>query len=191
MRTGLNKNLGFTPEDREENIRRVGEVAKLFADAGIVCLSSFISPYAQDRIKARQLHEEAGLRFFECYVDTSLEICESRDAKGLYKKARAGIIKGFTGIDSAYEVPDKPDIVLKAGELSVDECVQELLKLLEKNDVLPVSVLSEVRELFVSEEKVPELEKEALTLQPLDISTLDLQWVQVLAEGWASPLNGM
>ncbi|XP_065679615.1 bifunctional 3'-phosphoadenosine 5'-phosphosulfate synthase 1 isoform X2 [Hydra vulgaris] len=190
MRTGLNKNLGFSPEDREENIRRVSEVAKLFADAGIVCLSSFISPYAQDRAKARQLHEEVGLNFFECYVDTSLEICENRDVKGLYKKARAGIIKGFTGIDSTYEVPNKPDIILKAGELSVDECVQELLKMLEKNNILPVSILSEVRELFVNNEQIPELEKEASKLEPLNIGLVDMQWVQVLAEGWASPLTG-
>ena len=191
MRIGLNKNLGFSPEDREENIRRVGEVAKLFADAGVVCLSSFISPYAQDRLRARQLHKEAGLPFFECYVDTSLEICESRDVKGLYKKARAGMIKGFTGVDSSYEIPETPDIVLKAGSLSVDECVQEILKMLEKHGVLFSSIIAEVKELFVDKNRVVELEQEALTYPFLNISMLDMQWLQVLAEGWASPLNGI
>ena len=94
VRHGLNKNLGFTEEDREENIRRIGEVSKLFADGGIVCLTSFISPFKKDRQSARDLSESAGLPFFEVYVDTSLEVCESRDVKGLYKKARAGQIKG-------------------------------------------------------------------------------------------------
>ncbi len=97
IRHGLNKNLGFAPEDREENIRRIAEVAKLFADGGIVCLTSFISPFRRDRENARKVSEEAGLQFLECYVNTSLDVCESRDVKGLYKKARAGQIKGFTG----------------------------------------------------------------------------------------------
>jgi len=190
MRTGLNKNLGFSPEAREENIRRVGEVAKLFADAGIVCLSSFISPYEKDRAKARELHEKAGLKFFECFVDTSLEICESRDVKGLYKKARAGIIKGFTGIDSVYEPPSNPDIVLRAGESTVDECVQKLVKLLEKNNVVPLTVINEVSELFVPRDELEKYKEEAETLKSINISKIDMQWVQVLAEGWASPLNG-
>jgi 3'-phosphoadenosine 5'-phosphosulfate synthase len=133
IRTGLNKNLGFSPEDREENIRRIGEVAKLFADGGIIALTSFISPYAKDRVLARRAHEAAGLPFFEVYIDTPLEVCEQRDVKGLYKKARAGLIKGFTGIDSAYEPPTDPDLVLKAGELGVHECVRQVLKLLQKN----------------------------------------------------------
>ena len=190
MRTGLNKNLSFTAEDREENIRRVGEVAKLFADAGIVCLSSFISPFEKDRQRARKLHEEAGLRFFECYVDTSLEVCESRDVKGLYKKARAGLIKGFTGIDSVYESPSKPDLVLKAGDLTIDECVQQLLKKLQQCGIVPSTAINEVQELFVPEEQLEEKKKEAESLNIVDIDKLHLQWVQVLAEGWASPLKG-
>merc|ERR1712019_45750 len=104
IRFGLNKDLGFSPEDREENIRRIGEVAKLFADAGVVCLVSFISPYRKDRDRARAIHEEAGLPYCETYIHTPLEECERRDVKGLYKKARAGVIKGFTGIDAPYEV---------------------------------------------------------------------------------------
>ncbi|CAG0885127.1 unnamed protein product [Darwinula stevensoni] len=94
VRHGLNKNLGFSPEDREENIRRVAEVAKLFADSGVIALCSFVSPYAKDREKARKVQEDIGLPFFECFIDTPLEICEQRDTKGLYKKARAGEIKG-------------------------------------------------------------------------------------------------
>ena len=94
IRTGLNKNLGFAQEDREENIRRVAEVGKLFADSGVIALCSFVSPFRKDRELARELHEKAGLKFFEIYVNTSLEECEKRDVKGLYKKARAGIIKG-------------------------------------------------------------------------------------------------
>ena len=94
IRTGLNKNLGFAPEDREENIRRVSEVSKLFADSGVISLCSFVSPFRKDRDLARQIHEQAGLKFFEIFVNTPLEECEKRDVKGLYKKARAGIIKG-------------------------------------------------------------------------------------------------
>lgn len=95
IRHGLNRNLGFTPQDRMENIRRIAEVAKLFADGGTVCLTSFISPFRNDRDKARQLHHESGLPFFEVYVNTSVEVCEQRDWKGLYKRARAGEIKGL------------------------------------------------------------------------------------------------
>lgn len=190
MRTGLNKNLGFSPEDREENIRRVGEVAKLFADAGIVCLSSFISPYQKDRERARKVHEDAGLKFFECFVDTPLNVCEGRDVKGLYKKARSGAIKGFTGIDSPYETPTKPDLVLKAGSSTVDDCVQELVKLLERNDIVPITVINEVRELFVPSDEVASYHEAMSVLPSLKISKVDMQWVQVLAEGWASPLKG-
>merc|ERR1719268_561119 len=110
VRTGLNKNLGFAPEDREENIRRVGEVAKLFAESGVVALCSFVSPYNKDRELGRQLHKSVGLPFFEIHVATSLEECEKRDVKGLYKKARAGVIKGFTGIDQPYEMPETPEV---------------------------------------------------------------------------------
>ena len=99
VRLGINKNLGFSEADRTENIRRIGEVAKLFGDAGVIALSSFISPYAQDRDQVRELHEKAGLKFVEVFVDCSLEEAERRDPKGLYKKARAGEIKNFTGID--------------------------------------------------------------------------------------------
>jgi adenylylsulfate kinase len=112
VRHGLNKNLGFTAADREENIRRIGEVGKLFADAGILALISFISPYRADRDRARAL-VPAG-KFVEIYMRVPIEVCETRDPKGLYKKARAGLIKGFTGIDDPYEEPDRAEIVLDA-----------------------------------------------------------------------------
>jgi len=127
VRHGLNANLGFGADDRKENIRRVGEVAKLFADAGVVTISSFISPYQKDRDQVRKIHEDAGLTFLEVSINTPIEICEQRDPKGLYKKARAGEIKGFTGIDDPYEVPERAEIVLATGEKPVEESVDELL----------------------------------------------------------------
>ncbi|KAK2155195.1 hypothetical protein LSH36_246g01012 [Paralvinella palmiformis] len=190
IRHGLNNNLGFSKEDREENIRRISEVAKLFADGGIVCLTSFISPFRLDRDSARALHDKMGLPFFECYVNTPLNICEKRDVKGLYAKARAGEIKGFTGIDQQYEEPLSPDLVLEAGTLSIDECVQEVVKLLQAENVLPESASSLVKELFVSDENRQGALIEAQSLPSLEITKLDLQWVQVLSEGWATPLTG-
>ena len=133
VRTGLNKNLGFAPEDREENIRRVAEVGKLFADSGVVALCSFVSPYNKDRELARQLHKEVGLPFFEVFVSTSLEECEKRDVKGLYKKARAGIIKGFTGIDQPYEEPSSPELTINTVNRTVDDCVQMIVEVLQTN----------------------------------------------------------
>lgn len=190
VRHGLNKNLGFTPEDREENIRRISEVAKLFADGGIVCLSSFISPFKKDRDLARKIHEDAGLPFIEVFVNTPLEVCEQRDVKGLYKKARAGQIKGFTGIDQKYEEPDHPELNVLAGVRHIDECVQEVVSELQRKGVLPKSASNLVKELIIPESARPDALKEAETLPCLEITKLDLQWVQVLSEGWATPLTG-
>ena len=136
VRHGINKNLGFSEEDRTENIRRIGEVAKLFGDAGIVSLSSFISPYKTDRDNVRELHERAGLRFIEVYVDCALEVAEERDPKGLYKKARAGEIKNFTGIDDPYEAPENPEIHLRTDRMSLEEEVDIILSYLEDNGVI-------------------------------------------------------
>ncbi|MFW5653035.1 MAG: adenylyl-sulfate kinase [Planctomycetota bacterium] len=136
IRHGLNKNLGFSAEDREENIRRIGEVAKLFADAGIITLTSFISPYTKDRDLARQLCEKDGLKFIEIYMETPLEVAEARDPKGLYKKARAGEIKGFTGIDDPYEEPAKAEIICKTAEMSLDDEVKLCVQYLEDNGIL-------------------------------------------------------
>lgn len=112
VRHGLNADLGFSAADRTENIRRIGEVARLFADAGVVALVPVISPYRADRDRARTIHEAVGLPFVEVYVDTPIEVCEARDPKGLYAKARAGEIRGFTGIDDPYEAPEHPDLRL-------------------------------------------------------------------------------
>ena len=133
VRLGINKNLGFSEEDRKENIRRIGEVAKLFGDAGVISLSSFISPYKGDRDEVRKLHEQAGLEFIEVFVDCSLAEAEKRDPKGLYKKARAGEIKNFTGIDDPYEAPVNPEIHLKTDEMTVEEEVQIILDHLQQN----------------------------------------------------------
>jgi bifunctional enzyme CysN/CysC len=128
LRHGLNSNLGFAPEDRTENIRRVSEVAKLMADAGIVVITSFISPYRIDRRLARQIALQAGAEFVEIFVDAPLVVCEERDPKGLYKKARAGQLKGFTGIDAPYEPPEDPEIAVRTHEETVEESVARILE---------------------------------------------------------------
>src|SRR6201997_754175 len=120
-RHGLNKTLGFSAADREENIRRIGEVAKLFADAGLVVMTSFISPYRKDRDAVRSLHDAAKVPFIEIHVATPIETCEARDPKGLYKKARAGELKNFTGIDDPYEPPTKPELTIDATATSPQE----------------------------------------------------------------------
>ncbi|MEQ9208158.1 MAG: adenylyl-sulfate kinase [Phycisphaerales bacterium] len=136
VRHGLNANLGFSAQDRQENIRRIGEVAKLFADAGVITISSFISPYQSDRDQVRKIHEDAGLKFLEVFINTPIEVCESRDPKGLYKKARAGEIKGFTGIDDPYETPSNPEIDLKTDELSPKQAADQLIKALVTHRIL-------------------------------------------------------
>ncbi len=136
IRFGLNKNLGFSAEDRAENIRRISEVAKLFADSGCVALTSFISPYRKDRDACRELHKAAGVTFVEVYVDTPIEVCEQRDPKGLYKKARAGQIKGFTGIDDPYEAPTHAEMVIKTADHPLDACVRMCLEHLERAGIV-------------------------------------------------------
>ena len=130
IRHGLNKNLGFSPEDRTENIRRIGEVGKLYADTGILTLTAFISPYSADRDIARETVGAGD--FFEVFCDTPLDVCEERDPKGLYKKARAGEIKGFTGIDAPYEAPEKPELVIDTSKVSPQEAAVTLCEMLEK-----------------------------------------------------------
>jgi adenylylsulfate kinase len=136
VRHGLNKNLGFSADDRAENIRRIGEVTKLFADAGLISITSFISPYKADRDIVRQLHADAGIPYLEVYVDAPLDVAEERDPKGLYKKARAGEIKGFTGIDDPYEAPETAEIHLRTDKLSVEDSVRTLLEQLEQRGLL-------------------------------------------------------
>jgi len=134
IRHGLNKNLGFSPEDRNENIRRIGEVAKLFTDCGIINLTAFISPYYKDRKAARDLSKSGD--FIEVFVDCPIEICEQRDPKDSYKKARAGIIKEFTGVSAPYEKPVKPEIHLQTDKMQVDECVQVIINYLVEHNYI-------------------------------------------------------
>lgn len=138
IRHGLNKNLGFSAADREENIRRIGEVAKLFADAGLITMTSFISPYRKDRDNVRALHEAGKLPFIEVHVNTPIETCEGRDPKGLYKKARAGQIKNFTGIDDPYEPPLKAELCIDATNTSPQQAVVQLIEYLERAGIVRV-----------------------------------------------------
>lgn len=134
IRHGLNSDLGFAQKDRVENIRRIGEVARLFADAGGLILSAFISPYREDRDRVRRLMGPG--EFIEVFVDTPLEICEARDPKGLYKKARAGEISNFTGLDAPYEAPTSPEVHLETENLGVDEAAGRVVRYLEQQHVL-------------------------------------------------------
>ena len=135
VRHGLNKNLGFSPEDRTENIRRIGEVAKLFTDGGLVAITAFISPYRADRDQVRALMKPGD--FIEIHVDCPVEVCEQRDVKGLYKKARAGEIKEFTGISAPYEAPEKAELTIKSHELSVDAAVAKIVDYLTSKGLVP------------------------------------------------------
>lgn len=134
IRHGLNKNLGFSPEDRTENIRRIGEVSKLFCEANVITLTAFISPYREDRDQVRALLPEG--QFIEVFCDAPLETCEDRDPKGLYKKARAGEIPEFTGISAPYEEPNAPELVLKTGEESLEESTRRVLDVLVDRGII-------------------------------------------------------
>lgn len=135
IRHGLCGDLGFSPEDREENIRRIGEVAKLFIEAGVIALTAFISPYRSDRQRARSLVTEGD--FLEVYCRCSLGVCEERDVKGLYKRARAGEIKEFTGVSAPYEEPDAPEIIIDTDKHPVEDCVEQLLAFLRQRGIAP------------------------------------------------------
>ena len=134
VRHGLNSDLGFTREDRAENLRRIAETCRLFVDAGVMVLSAFISPFKADREKIAEIIGRND--FIEVHVDCPVEICENRDPKGLYKKARAGEIKGYTGVDSPYEAPESPDVKLPTNELDVESCVREVLELLDDKKLI-------------------------------------------------------
>ena len=134
IRSGLNSNLSFSPEDRAENIRRVGEVAALFADAGMVVITAFISPYRADRDRARAAMQRIQKNgpFHEVFVRASLEVCEERDPKGLYKRARAGEVSDFTGISAPYEAPENPDLIVDTGDQPIDQSVDKLVQYILK-----------------------------------------------------------
>jgi adenylylsulfate kinase len=136
IRHGLNKNLGFSATDREENIRRIGEVAKLFADTGVITMTSFISPYRKDRDNVRALHKAGNLPFIEVFVNTPILICETRDPKGLYKKARAGELKGFTGIDDPYEEPLTPELAIDCTRISPQQATVQVVEFLEQQGLV-------------------------------------------------------
>ncbi|KAH7913886.1 adenylylsulfate kinase [Hygrophoropsis aurantiaca] len=136
IRFGLNKDLGFDEKSRVENIRRIGEVSKLFADSACISVTAFISPYKADRAIARELHENAKLGFIEVFVDAPLDVVEQRDPKGLYKKARAGEIKEFTGISAPYEPPEHPEIHIKTAECSVEQAVGTIMEYLVAHDYI-------------------------------------------------------
>lgn len=134
VRHGLCSNLGFSPDDRSENIRRIGEMVKLFIEAGVIAITAFVSPFKADRERIRKLVGEGD--FIEIYCDCPLEICAQRDTKGHYRKARLGEIKDFTGITSPYEVPENPELILKTGDQSVEECVEVVFRLLCKRNII-------------------------------------------------------
>lgn len=136
VRHGLNKNLGFSPEDRKENIRRLGEVSKLLRDAGIINLTAFISPYRDDRAFARSLSK--GHDFLEVFVDCPVDVCEQRDPKGMYQKARQGVILEYTGVSAPYEIPEHPEVHIRTDRMSVAECTNSILDELEKRGLIPV-----------------------------------------------------
>ena len=138
IRLGINRNLGFSAEDRTENIRRIGEISKLFVDAGLLVLSSFISPYRQDRDQVRELHRDAGFDFIEIHVDCSLDVAEQRDPKGLYKKARAGQIKNFTGIDDPYEEPESPGIHLHTDRMTLTQEVEIIIEYMKETGIISI-----------------------------------------------------
>ncbi|XP_043262075.1 bifunctional 3'-phosphoadenosine 5'-phosphosulfate synthase-like [Colletes gigas] len=189
VRRGLNKNLSFAKEDREENVRRAAEVAKLFSDCGIIAICSFVSPFEADRRLARKIVEEFDLKFFEIYIKASVEICEARDVKGLYKKAREGVIQSFTAVGQAYEVPKQPDLVVNTEVNSVETSTKMVIELLEREGIIP-KFREGVEELFIEDGRIEDAKMEARNLLSIDITDIDLQWVQILAEGWASPLRG-
>ncbi|POP51744.1 adenylyl-sulfate kinase [Zhongshania marina] len=136
IRLGINKNLGFSAEDRTENIRRIGEISKLFVDTGVIVLSSFVSPYRADRDIVRELHDAGDMDFLEIFVDVPLDVAEQRDPKGLYKKARAGEIKNFTGISDPYEAPLNAELVLNSHEQSLEEEVEILLAMMSERGII-------------------------------------------------------
>jgi adenylylsulfate kinase len=138
VRHGLCGDLGFSAKDRQENIRRIGEMAKLFMEAGVIVLTAFISPYLADRRRVREM--VSGADFIEIYCDAPIDVCEARDVKGMYKKARAGQIAEFTGISSPYEAPDHPEIIVETGQAGLDDCVNRIMGELERREVIAKQV---------------------------------------------------
>lgn len=182
IRKGLNKNLGFTKEDREENIRRISEVSKLFNIAGFIVIVAFISPYEADRNSAKKVHEESGCLFKEVFVSTSLECCEKRDVKGLYKKARAGEIKNFTGISDPYEAPSHADLILDTEKVPLEQCYSKIVDMLIGAGVTNSNLVISPKNLTT------QVSQEAATLS-LEYEELNL--LQLIQDGWCPLKNFM
>jgi 3'-phosphoadenosine 5'-phosphosulfate synthase len=189
VRTGLNKDLGFSAEARAENIRRIAEVSKLFNMAGVITFVAFISPYSKDRNFAKKIHEDAGLKFFECHISASLEVCEKRDVKGLYVKARSGQIPNFTGVSDPYDVPENCDLNVNTGEQSLEQSTSVILKHMAEQKV--VAAVSEPVIYDTLIKAADEAEAcEAETLPFIDLDVHQVQYLQTISEGWAYPLTG-
>jgi 3'-phosphoadenosine 5'-phosphosulfate synthase len=189
IRTGLNKGLGFSEADRQENIRRIAEVSKLFNMAGVIVFVAFISPYAQHRDAAKAAHAESGLKFFECHISADLATCEARDVKGLYKKARAGEIKNFTGISDPYEAPANCDLNVNTGAMTLDQSVAFVLKHMEEQKVLAKKAEPMIYESLIKEASAEEAEA-AKAMKSINLSLIQVQYLQTISEGWAYPLTG-
>lgn len=179
IRQGLNKDLGFTAEARAENIRRISEVAKLFALSGQLCFVAFISPYEKDREFAKTIHQQAGLSFYECYISASLEACESRDVKGLYKKARAGEIKNFTGISDPYEAPSNPDINIPTHQQTIDQSVDLVLKRIVDDGVLESTRTTVIAQSLIKTPTEQEL-VEINALKSIEIDVEQAEYIQTI-----------
>lgn len=200
LRTGLTRDLGFSPADRSESVRRASETAALFADAGVITMVTLISPYRDARNKARMLHRDKGLPFLETYLDVPLDVVKARDPKGLYKKAAAGEIKGFTGIDAPYETPLNPEITIPTHQMTPQESVSFIIKELTKRGLLRAEAGEDgalappdggaVVDLVAKRDDLPALLEEAKTLPGVPLRDVDVNWLQVIGEGWASPLRG-
>ncbi|CAM9151383.1 unnamed protein product, partial [Ectocarpus fasciculatus] len=200
IRTGLNRDLGFSKTDRGESVRRVGELSCLFSDAGMITIVSLVSPYRQDRDDVRKRHEEQGIKFLEVFMDVPLNVVQQRDPKGLYKKVAAGEIKGFTGVDDPYEAPINAEISIKNYEHTIQQSVDIIFRKLREEGVLvggptlpkglPYPDGDEIIDLHMTPEKAREARKLALTLPKALLTDIDLNWLQTIAEGWAAPLRG-
>lgn len=201
LRTGLNRDLGFSESDRAESVRRTGELATLFADAGIITLVGLISPYRADRDAVRKRHEEQGIPFYEVFLDVPVDELKKRDPKGQYAKVESGELKHFTCIDDPYEEPLNPEITLKTHELEIEQSVEILFHRLERDGILigapkltppglPNPDGDEIVDLHVPDHLKMERKAEAETLPKVLITDIDLNWLQVIGEGWASPLKG-
>jgi 3'-phosphoadenosine 5'-phosphosulfate synthase len=200
IRTGLNRDLGFSKADRAESVRRVGELSCLFNDAGMITIVSLVSPYKNDRDAVRKRHKDQGIKFLEVFMDVPLTVVQERDPKGLYKKVAAGELKGFTGVDDPYEPPVDPEINLQNNDMSVQEAVDVIMRRLVKEGVLvggptlpnglPYPDGDEIVNLIIPSSQVAAKTAEAQKLPRALLTDIDVNWLQTIAEGWAAPLKG-